>query len=530
MALNKLIKVPMPKHGVALRKVGGKTYAYYATATYRNEKGQPTCDRSSIGRLNEESGMLIPNRNYYEIYLKQSPPFTGGIYDYGVYYVFSNIVNKLGITALLRKYFPDNCNEILTVAQYMLSESNVMYYIDDYTQTHETFLHEPMSDVQCSKLFSSIRQEDILLFLREWIKNRKNDEYISYDVTSISSYAKNIDELKWGYNRDKEKLQQINMGMYYGESSKLPLYYRIYQGSISDKSHMKYMVNDNEFMDSKHINYVMDRGFYSAENLSFLTLNGYRFVIALPNSLKYCKDLISRHRSEIVNVSENKLGKGLPYGKCYKTTELGFSMNIHIYYDSEKALMENEMLYDLIEKQESELSLMKEPPDKTLHYDKYFYINRSKDGTLAFRRNYKAIDGALSQCGFFLIAETDFRKTSAEILSIYRNRDVVEKSFDNLKNELDFKRIHIHSTPNLYGKVFVAFIALIVKSYMINSLSESVNMTQKKILLELDKIKIFNTHSYAKLTFLNPLSKNIKLILRELEISEDFVYDNLGRI
>lgn len=63
------------------------------------------------------------------------------------------------------------------------------------------------------------------------MQKKKSDEYVAYDVTSISSYSKNISELEWGYNRDKERLPQINMGMYYGEESRLPLYYRIYPGS-----------------------------------------------------------------------------------------------------------------------------------------------------------------------------------------------------------------------------------------------------------------------------------------------------------
>lgn len=74
-----------------------------------------------------------------------------------------------------------------------------------------------------------------------------------------------------GYNRDKERLPQINMGMYYGEESCLPLYYRVYPGSISDKTHLKYMVADNEFINGKRTRFVMDRGFYSKENLQFLT-------------------------------------------------------------------------------------------------------------------------------------------------------------------------------------------------------------------------------------------------------------------
>ena len=228
MSLNKEVQVELPEHGIAYKKVSGKTYVYYVTASFRNEKGKPTCERSSIGRLDEETGKLIPNRNYYEIYLKQPAPVSTGIYDCGVNHVFENIAANLGVKKLLKAYFPENYKEILTIAQYILSEGNVMYYLDDYTQSHKTALNGSMSNAKSSKVFASLRQEDILLFFREWMKHRKSGEYVAYDVTSISSYAKNIEELEWGYNRDKEKLPQINMGMYYGEESGLPLYYRIY--------------------------------------------------------------------------------------------------------------------------------------------------------------------------------------------------------------------------------------------------------------------------------------------------------------
>lgn len=246
MALNKTVLVDIPEHGIAYKKVSGKTYVYYVTATYRNKKGQPTCDRSSIGRLDEETGKLIPNRNYYEIYLKKPVPPVNGIFEYGVYDVFEKICSKLGLKRLLKRYFPENYTEILTAAQYMLSEGNVMYYISDYTETHITALKGILSDEKCSKMFADLRQEDMLLFFREWMKHKKSDEYVAYDVTSVSSYSKNITELEWGYNRDKEKLPQINIGMYFGEETRLPLYYRVYPGSISDKAHLKYMIADNE--------------------------------------------------------------------------------------------------------------------------------------------------------------------------------------------------------------------------------------------------------------------------------------------
>ena len=94
MSLNASVKVPLPERGIVRRKVSGKTYIYYAVATYRDENGKPTNDRVSIGKLDEESGMLIPNRNYYEIYKNQPAPQMTAIHDFGVGYAFEEIAKK----------------------------------------------------------------------------------------------------------------------------------------------------------------------------------------------------------------------------------------------------------------------------------------------------------------------------------------------------------------------------------------------------------------------------------------------------
>lgn len=222
-----------------------------------------------------------------------------------------------------------------------------------------------------------------------------------------------------------------------------------------------------------------------------------------------------------MNHSEYLLGTGQPYGKMFETEELEFRMRVHLYYDPEKALHEAAELYELLEAQENDLKNMEEPPDRKLHYDKYFYINRTKEGKLAYIRNHKAIDAALRQCGFFLIAETDFKKTTAEILKIYRRRDVIEKSFDNLKNGLDMKRLRSHTSESTQGKIFVSFIALLVQAYLYRQLKDYLQKERiplKKILLELDKLKTIQYPGQQKPRLLNPATKTQRMIYELLEV------------
>ena len=83
---------------------------------------------------------------------------------------------------------------------------------------------------------------------------------MAYDVTSISSYSQNIREVEWGVQPDKERLPQINMGMYYGEKSRLPLYYRVYPGAYRDKTHSNRWLWHNEFINGNALVFSSWRG------------------------------------------------------------------------------------------------------------------------------------------------------------------------------------------------------------------------------------------------------------------------------
>ena len=66
-------------------------------------------------------------------------------------------------------------------------------------------------------------------------------------------------------------------------------------------------------------------------------------------------------------------------------------------------------------------------------------------------------------------------------------KDVVEKCFDNLKNALDMKRIRSHSKESSDGKIFIAFIALILRAIIENVLGDFTrknNLTIEKIIKE----------------------------------------------
>ena len=119
-----------------------------------------------------------------------------------------------------------------------------------------------------------------------------------------------------------------------------------------------------------------------------------------------------------------------------------------------------------------------------------------------------------------MIVETNFEASSLEVLMTYRQRDVVEKSFDDLKNELDMKRLHCHSDETIEEKMFIVFFALILCSCMQNKLRvylDETSLTFSSVLKELRKIKYVHTRDGKKL--LSPITKKQRDILNTCGLS-----------
>ena len=90
-----------------------------------------------------------------------------------------------------------------------------------------------------------------------------------------------------------------------------------------------------------------------------------------------------------------------------------------------------------------------------------------------------------------------------------------------MKNGLDMKRLHIHTSETAQGKVFVSFLSLIVRAYLLRQLKDYMRqngLTLKKILLDLDKIKTIQYPGSDEERLLKPLTKRQREIYELLEI------------
>ncbi len=514
--------VEMPSKGVVKFKTAKGVYVYHILRAYRGANGKPTNDRIGIGKMDLESGMLIPNHNYFDIYkVDKKTEYTenndaitvktSGVTDFCKKALLNSKLSKM-----LEKVFPDKYKKIIILAEYMLAEGNVMQHIENWCEQNATEDNIIIKSQEVSKIFESITREERMKFFKLMAFARVENEFVAYDVTSISSYSKGIDSVAWGYNRDKESLPQINIGMYYGEQSKLPLFYQMYNGSVNDKSHLKYMLQKNEFVKMNKVKFVMDKGFFSKDNIEILKKGKTRYIIAMPNSLKLTQKLILDNSNDIVGKYETKLGAKLPYAKSVEVTDYGNRLKACIYYNASKASDETDMFLEELEKYENRLTKLEEKEQEHSIYNKYFIIT-TKNGVKTVEKNVQEINSRMATHGYFVLLTTEHGLSNKEILEIYRNKDVVEKSFYKLKNEVDMRRLRCHTEESTEGKLFIAYIALIIKAYTYERLKEYLqakNMSYTAVLKELEKIKQI-THN-NKTTTPTPLTKTQREIMELL--------------
>ena len=72
-------------------------------------------------------------------------------------------------------------------------------------------------------------------------------------------------------------------------------------GNISDAKTIQNLLADIDFLKLDRVKLVMDRGFYSEENINALYRTHYKFLITTKTSLKFVRTEIDKIRDTIVS-------------------------------------------------------------------------------------------------------------------------------------------------------------------------------------------------------------------------------------
>jgi transposase len=505
--------------------------------------GRPRNRKTKIGKLNPSTGEAIYTPEYLErnpglrvaqLPVSENTIFKAGAYitqvldsvkDFGVFWFLRWTAEKSGLLDVLQQVFPFMWQEIFTLACYLVASDKPVMYCEDWISKNEWINVRSMSSQRISELLSRFGEVERNNFYRQWCKYISENECIALDITSVSSYSNQISDCEWGHNRDNEKLPQINLCMLFGEKSRLPIYQTGYSGSLGDVTTLETTMNEFCTMTGGReivIVIVMDKGFFSKRNVDMLIEKRVHFLISVPFTSAFAKHQIISERKDIDQVSKVIRTSHAPVRGIHKIRAWGkdgIKLHTHIYFNPEKALHDRNNLFNDISRLRK---IAETDPDNKEHAEsikRYFVVRKSTKANFGYTVSIKedAVVKSLENAGWFVLISNHI-DNAQDAYDKYRMKDVVEKGFWKYKNNLGLDRLRVHGDARMRNKTFIAFIALILSSYVHNTMKAKELyrlMTFDKLFLILAKLKSATVDGQR---FLRPLTKQQKNLFKAFDM------------
>lgn len=547
MYLNTTVKIPEMKGKIISKKKGGTTYILYQYGSeYNPDKQYAIPLRTIVGKLSpSDASLMFPNEKFQTYFpdavIPDELPFAyrSCCLKIGSCIIIQKVLDEYKLVPMLRKRFGEDTGLMLDLVSYLIvDEENAGQYYPDYAFTHP-LLTEKMtiySDSKVSRLLKSITKDQCIGFLDDWNRNRDHRSriYISYDSTNKNSEAGDIDIVEFGRAKDDKGLPVFNLSIAMDKTNQVPLFYEEYPGSVTDVSQFTFMVDKVIEYGYKKIGFILDRGYFSKENIQYIDKNGYTFIIMC----KGCKALVSSLVLERQGTFETSRESAIRAYKVYGITATAKLYEddteeryFHIYYNPSRQAAEREQLEQRIEKfrQFLDKHIGKDTKfGKT--YEEYFHLHYDRNGRFCGAdERTDVIERQLKLCGYFCIITSE-KMTATQALVQCKGRDISEKLFRSDKTFIGSKSERTHSSASMSSKIFLEFIALIVRNRIYNLLKEQMirmearqkYMTVPAALRELEKIEMVrrNAGTY-KLD--HAVTRTQKTILSSFGLDDDYV-------
>ncbi len=532
------MKIERPENTVIV-PVRGTKYVYCVLEKrYRKDKKYNVDKRVCVGKLDED-GLIIPNDRFFRVYPElielADQPDCSDVLKVGVHLAVDKIMKSMELDVLLDDVYGRDADMIKDVASYMIiSEDSVMQHFPSYEYEHPLFMEHSVEDTTVCEMLKRHTVVDHDEFLSGWNDLHKDVEgiYISYDSTNMNSSAEGIELLEYGHSKDEaSEFPQVNVSIAFDQENSTPLFYEVYPGSIVDNSQCKVMVDKAVRYGYKNVGFILDRGYFSIENIRYFDKNGYDFLLMAKGNALFIRDAIDRVKDSLRMSSTYYIDEHEVLGATVRQKIFPDDPRcryIHIYYDDvkgaevRKSILKRFTMYDrelekLVEKKLTRRFNVKK-------FEKYYRLKYIDDYLISFKRKEKEIERELDHCGYFAIVTSE-KMTAEEALSKYRNRDTTEKQFLVEKSFLGGDTWRVHSDESLESKQLTSFVALIIRNELFKAVAPLREKDKKKytvpaVIRELERMIITRTENGSYVMRYAPTATQ-KSILKTIGMSED---------
>lgn len=514
--------VEIPKEGGTPRYYPNGYVYWITSSSWDSGKKRTVDDRTCIGKkVDDKPGWLYPNKRFFEMFGSMTESQKGKVaisqrgyfsvlLNYGVYYGLCLAAEKCGLTGALQSvYGSDNYKKIFALAMHAIDAQNsIAQDFHDWCFHNYCGLLRPLQSSEISTFYEKLASEKHCIdsFMSAFRENYgqafpdKQRGALAFDSTNQNTASDNLSLAEFGHAKIDEQLPDINTAMFVDEKTGIPLYYEHFCGSLLDKTETPVTLKKAKELGFEHLFLVMDRGYMSKENLQILKREHHKFGMMCPDSLLLVKELINKHREELKDNELYYIDTENIYGLHLPQTVFGDeTYDAYVFYDEQRAHEERNSIHgrltffkeQLLAKKRYNAALAKK-------YEKWILVEKldSKD---EFGRNfsisvkYENVQASINDAGFFVVL-SNAGLSAQKMIEIARMRDKNEKAFRRLKYHFGLTKTYTHKLETYEGKMFIAFVALIMieafRYYESKELNAKTSNTTATLLAELRKYQI----------------------------------------
>lgn len=429
----------------------------------------------------------------------------------GTYRILRGLAEENGFFQALRSAFAEDCDAIFALMCQRLDSRMQSYLFRDWAEnTPFDLVRLSMSPKVISALLCRIENQRIA-FCKAWYKACGSPRELIEDSTHFCTWAqegsgRECEEYGWDHHQELGK-RQINVMSLVAKSTRLPVMYRAYPGSINDISTFTETREEMEVVDpDAKILYVSDCGYFSSLNMRLMVKYGHDFVMeskwdtqtlailaakrkALMTSGEYVRHGSYTYRSEpcTYTLYDKKAGGS-------KTRIYGY-----IFYSAlEAEQLRNNLLSSVILWQKAfrrydfeDIAQAHEWLDTcTNGFGKYLKLRGEMPNPDTEINNAK-IEADSARFGFHVAVTTVRDMTAAEVMETCHGRDPVEKLWRTMKSDLDAKSLMTKIDPATQGQIFIVWGAAVLHRMLADALEKAgLDMTVNEALIAMRKIRM----------------------------------------
>lgn len=508
----------------------GDIYIYDVTTLYNPEKRYNEHVSSKlIGKIPAGGTDIVPTRSRKS--KGQDAPKASRL-NVGVTDILAWIGKQSGIDKdVYASADKGTAQKLLSIAWFwMANPDKSIRSIEEWQINHRIPYSEGLSEDTCYRLMKQMGLDIAVSqnYFRQRASRAPSKASVAVDTTTISSYSENLNDVRYGYNKDGNGLAAVKLLTLFSLEDHQPIAFMRQPGNIPDVISVLNALKQLSVLGMDKPLIVLDGGFFSDDNILAFMQRHTKFLMRGPLTGRWIRPELDEAMdtfetpSNVCPYDSNIYGMTraitLEFGSERKYTRNGIEkgdivteghrLYLHFYLNVDKARIEKAALLDDVKSVMQQLekgvdeSLLTKAEQNIVR--KYLKIYRTPK-RFSVSTNDAAILKDTKYCGYFVLLSNN-KMAAFDALREYRLREKTEEGFRIDKQYNDAHVTRTKTGASLEGRFFCQFIAYGYEEFFQNA----VNKVKGSLAVPTGDPRHDNTETFKKekalLNWLNKMS------------------------